>query len=141
MQASTLRCLGRFVSGADNSLRHYMFDEKNSRLAVGVTTDYHCFVVAIEGCESRSIRTNFDSQGADVGALQDIFQNLGCHTAVALDGGGSATIFVEGRPLLRPSDRHDVALLPRERLVPGMWAVDYIPGEKAFECEYIYSRV
>jgi len=97
---------------------------KISRLAVGVTADYHCFVVAIEGCESRSIRSNFDSQGADVGALQDICQNLGCHTAVALDGGGSATIFVEGRPLFRPSDRHDVALLPRERLVPGMWAVD-----------------
>lgn len=68
------------------------------RTAAGLTIDNHLILVAADG---RNIR----SAGLTIHELALLMQALGCTTALNLDGGGSTTMWVEGRGIVNhPSD-------------------------------------
>ena len=99
-----------------------MFANK-ARIGIGVRSDNRCYVVMIEGCDSRTFFPEYDSAGGNTDDLTRHFLGLGCHDAVALDGGGSAQIAFRGKTMVRLSDRYDVPMVPAERLIPGAWMV------------------
>lgn len=92
-------------------------------IAFGIREDNRCFVVFIEGCESRSYVEEFDSYGGSLKSVSELLKDLGCKNAVLLDGGGSAQIVYKSKLISRASDRHDVLLTPMERIVGGGWMV------------------
>lgn len=101
----------------------HMFTPNRARIGVGLRSDNRCFVVLIEGCESRTFFSEYDSAGGSTNDLTTRFLNLGCHEAVALDEGGSAQIAFRGQHMARVADRNDVPLIPAERVIPGAWMV------------------
>ena len=77
----------------------------------------------LEGCEPRTAFPAWDSAGVTMDELADTLTDLGCTEVVQLDGGGSAALFFDGRPMVKGADRNDIAFLAAERAVPGAWMV------------------
>ena len=75
-------------------------DGRHPRAAVGVT-DSHLFVVACDGRRSRM------DAGLSLEELAAMLCDLGCHTAMNLDGGGSTTLVHRGHLLNRPYSEQD----------------------------------
>jgi hypothetical protein len=75
-------------------------DGRHPRAAVGIT-DTHLFVVACDGRRSRM------DAGLSLEELAAILRDLGCHTAMNLDGGGSTTLVHRGHLLNRPYSEQD----------------------------------
>jgi hypothetical protein len=75
-------------------------DGRHPRAAVGVT-DSHLFVVACDGRRSRM------DAGLSLEELAAMLSDLGCHTAMNLDGGGSTTLVHRGHLLNRPYSEQD----------------------------------
>ena len=68
----------------------------NPRTAIGIIDDLHYLVVVSDG------RTD-ESQGLSLYQLASIMKNYGCKTAYNLDGGGSSTLYFNGRILNTPT--------------------------------------
>lgn len=101
----------------------YLMSQTRAFIGFGIRPDNRCFVVVIEGCESRSLFVGSDSVGGSLEDLTRCLLTLGCTEAVALDSGGSSEIVFAGRSIVRPMDRNDVPLIPQHRLNPGGWLV------------------
>jgi len=99
----------------------YLTTRRLARIGFGIHPSGRCYVILVEGCEPRTFLPESDSPGGTPGDLVERLLRLGCRDAVMLDGGGSAQLVFEGRPINRPADRHDVPLLPMERVIPGGW--------------------
>jgi hypothetical protein len=97
--------------------------KNRTRIGFGITPDMRCYVVVIEGCEVRTFHPEFDSIGGSMDDLKNYLLELGCKEAIALDEGGSAQLVFKGRPMVRVTDRHDISLVPSERLIPGAWMI------------------
>jgi Phosphodiester glycosidase len=95
--------------------------EARARIAFGIRADGRALIVAAEGCEPRSVVLGADSRGVTLDEMTDALLDLGCREAVALDSGGAAGLYLGTEPLIRASDRNDVALVPSERTIPGAW--------------------
>ena len=70
---------------------------RNPRAAVGWNKD-HLFLVEVDG------RQRYLSVGMTTQELADYMVRLGCDSAMSLDGGGSATCWVYGQVMNRPSE-------------------------------------
>lgn len=71
---------------------------RNPRSAVCLEADNTTlWLVVVDGRSSRSVGMTCDE-------TRDLMQDLGCHSAVMLDGGGSSTLVVEGSVVNSPSD-------------------------------------
>lgn len=87
--------------------------DPNPRTAVGTTPDGKLVVVVVDGREYGY------SAGMTLRRLAEFMVELGCRDAINLDGGGSSTMWINGRVANRPSD-------PTERLVSSALVV--LPG-------------
>ncbi|MGD9910531.1 MAG: phosphodiester glycosidase family protein [Candidatus Izemoplasmatales bacterium] len=68
----------------------------NPRTAFGYLDNYHYLFVVVDG------RTTISS-GVDIEELADIMASLGCTQAYNWDGGGSATMYFDGKVINTPS--------------------------------------
>ena len=81
-------------------LKSDWFVGKNPRTAVGFNADSTIlFLVTVDGRQ-----TNY-SVGMSLNELADFMINIGCYQAVNLDGGGSTTMWVNGKLQNSPSDK------------------------------------
>lgn len=78
--------------GRPEALPHTPFnDNRHPRSAVCLTHDGHTLLLAADG-------RNALAQGLSLPELTYVLQQLGCRTALNLDGGGSTTLYVRGEP-------------------------------------------
>jgi hypothetical protein len=75
-------------------------DGRHPRAAIGLNDD-HLYVLACDGRRSRM------DAGLTLVELAEIMRDLGCHTAMNLDGGGSTTLVHRGHLLNRPYSEQD----------------------------------
>ncbi|MBQ9674074.1 MAG: phosphodiester glycosidase family protein [Ruminococcus sp.] len=68
----------------------------NPRTAIGIIDDLHYIFVVSDG------RTS-DSQGLSLSQLAEFMKNLGATTAYNLDGGGSSTMYFNGKVINNPT--------------------------------------
>jgi len=95
-------------------------DRKNlaPRTVIGFNAT-HLFLVVVDGRQPRL------SVGMSHGELADLMQRLGCTDALNMDGGGSSTLWLDGKVVNSPSDRtgeravgNAVVIVRRENNVP-----------------------
>ena len=103
--------------------RERHINSTTARIGLGLRPDARCYVLVLEGCEPRTAFPAWDSAGVTMDELADTLTDLGCTEVVQLDGGGSAALFFDGRPMVKGADRNDIAFLAAERAVPGAWMV------------------
>lgn len=83
-------------------VRDYQATELNDksrhpRTAIGQLDDNRYLLVVVEGRME-------GADGMTLGELQQLFLKLGCKTAYNLDGGGSTTLYFQGKVINTPSD-------------------------------------
>jgi len=71
--------------------------ERHPRSAVGVSRDY-IYLVEVDGRQPKL------SVGMTLAELRDYMQKLGCELALSLDGGASATLWLNGKVMNSPCD-------------------------------------
>ena len=76
------------------------------RTAMGYTNKDKLIILVVEG------RNPGIAMGATLEELAAIMVSLGCEEAVNLDGGGSSTMLVNGKPTIKPSDKEGERPLP-----------------------------
>lgn len=86
------------VEWREESFARTLVVAKAPRTAVGVRADGKLLLVVLDG------RRAGVNRGVDLYELADILAELGCREALNLDGGGSSTLFRDGRIQNRPSD-------------------------------------
>jgi exopolysaccharide biosynthesis protein len=79
------------------SISEVFFHARHPRTAVGAKADGTLVFVTVDG------RRPFESVGMNLPELTDLLLELGCVSAVNLDGGGSTTMVVGGEIVNRPS--------------------------------------
>ena len=77
----------------------YKADERHPRTAFGWNST-NAFLLVIDGRQAHS-------RGASLTELGTILADMGCTTAINLDGGGSAELMMEGKVLNSPSDGYE----------------------------------
>ena len=78
-------------------------DGRHPRCALALTADQLLAVA----CDGR----HRDDAGMTLGELADALVGLGAHSALNLDGGGSASLVCRGRLVNRPREQHGIGLL------------------------------
>ncbi len=73
-------------------------DERHPRTAIGIREDGSWVLVVVDGRQADL------SVGMTLAQLAALMQQLGCRQAINLDGGGSTTLFLNGRVVNSPSD-------------------------------------
>jgi hypothetical protein len=71
---------------------------RHPRTAVGIRSDGHWILLVVDGRQEQT------SIGMTLPELAEYMVSLGCVRALNLDGGGSSTLFVDGRTRNSPSD-------------------------------------
>jgi hypothetical protein len=89
------------------------FFEKHPRTGVGVTDDGTLLLIVVDG------RQPDWSVGMKLRRFARLFQNLGATWALNLDGGGSTTMYADGRVRNRPSDESERAVSSALLVLPG----------------------
>jgi exopolysaccharide biosynthesis protein len=86
----------------------------NPRTAIGIIDNLHYVFVVSDG------RTS-ESEGLTLYELASVMKDLGCTTAYNLDGGGSSTMYFNGKVINNPTDGHTTG----ERKVSDIIYVGY----------------
>ena len=76
--------------------------ERHPRTAIGWNDNYF-FLVEVDG---RQLKAHL-SEGMTLAELAAYMVKLGCHVAVNLDGGGSATFWLDGHTVSKPCDKQE----------------------------------
>lgn len=93
---------GEIISDLDNEVIH-------PRTAIGINRNgRYIYLLVVDG------RQPFYSAGATFQELAELLKGLGAHFAMALDGGGSSTLVIEGE-----DGRAVVLNSPIDRYIPG----------------------
>lgn len=87
----------RLEEPARESISEVFFLARHPRTAVGVRADGTLLLVTVDG------RRPAESVGMSLPELTDLMLELGCVSALNLDGGGSTTMVVDGRVVNSPS--------------------------------------
>ncbi len=90
--------------------------DKHPRTAMGYTRDGRLILLVIEG------RFPGKAEGATLTQEAQMLKELGCTEALNLDGGGSSSLLVNGKPTITPSDKEG------QRPVPAVFIVKYKGG-------------
>ena len=85
--------------------------DKHPRTAMGYTNDGQIIYLVVEG------RFPGKSEGATLPELANMLKDIGCIEALNLDGGGSSTLLINGKPTITPSDKEG------ERPVPAVMMI------------------
>jgi hypothetical protein len=91
-----------FVSGEN---------DKHPRTAMGYTSQGKLIILVVQG------RFPGKAEGATLLQEAKILQDLGCHEALNLDGGGSSCLLINGKETIKPSDQAG------ERPVPAVFII------------------
>jgi len=78
-------------------------DGRHPRCALALTDD----ALLAVACDGR----HDDEAGMTLGELADELVELGAHSALNLDGGGSASLVIDGELVNRPREQHGIELL------------------------------
>ncbi len=94
---------GKVVDGIedveiDTNIGNHSIQGDQPRTAVGVIDENHLVFVVVDG------RSPGYSAGVTMTELAEIMQSLGATTAYNLDGGGSATMYYDGKVVNQPSN-------------------------------------
>ncbi|MGD8195401.1 phosphodiester glycosidase family protein [Herbiconiux sp. P18] len=97
---------GEIVDGIDSvevdtNFGNHTIQGEQPRTAVGVIDDNHLVFVVVDG------RNAGHSAGVTMTGLAQIMQSLGATTAYNLDGGGSSTMYFDGRVVNDPNGTSD----------------------------------
>jgi hypothetical protein len=87
----------RLEEPEQESISRVFFLARHPRTAVGVRADGGLLFVTVDG------RRPEESVGMSLPELTDLMLELGCVSAINLDGGGSTTMVIEGQVVNRPS--------------------------------------
>ena len=87
----------RLEKPEEESISRVFFLARHPRTAVGVRADGTLLFVTVDG------RRPKESVGMSLPELTDLMLELGCVSAINLDGGGSTTMVVDGNVVNRPS--------------------------------------
>ena len=86
-------------------------DDKHPRTAMGYTNDGKLILLVIEG------RFPGKAEGATLTQEAQMLKDIGCKEALNLDGGGSSTMLINGKPTITPSDKEG------QRPVPAVFII------------------
>jgi hypothetical protein len=116
----------------------YPLDWENgraARMAVAVL-DGLVAIIHAGGSKSQAYRPGIDNLGLSLSELTDFASHLGCSDCLNLDGGGSATMRVDGKTVIPVSDRDAKTGGHLERPVPQMIAISLAgnPANHGFPC-------
>lgn len=89
------------------------------RTAIGQKEDGTIVMIVIEGRQVQSL-------GATLKDVQDLLYERGVVNAIAMDGGSSSIMYLDGQTIITPSSQGNVS-----RYLPNAWVV--LPGEKDVE--------
>ncbi len=87
-------------------------DGRHPRCALALTGD-RLLAAACDGRHS-------DEAGLTLGELAGVLVGLGAHTALNLDGGGSASLVCHGRLVNRPREQHGIELLEGRQIATAL---------------------
>jgi exopolysaccharide biosynthesis protein len=87
----------RLEEPAKESISRAFFLARHPRTAAGVRADGKLLFVTVDG------RRPEESVGMSLPELTDLLLELGCVSAINLDGGGSTTMVIDGKVVNRPS--------------------------------------
>ncbi|MBV9986743.1 MAG: phosphodiester glycosidase family protein [Chitinophagaceae bacterium] len=87
--------------------------DKHPRTAMGYTRDGKLIFLVIEG------RFPNKAEGATLTQEAQMLQQLGCLEALNLDGGGSSSLLINGKPTITPSDKEGQRPVPAVIMVKG----------------------
>jgi exopolysaccharide biosynthesis protein len=79
------------------SISRVFFLARHPRTAVGIRADGTLLFVTVDG------RRPDESVGMSLREMTDLMLELGCVSAINLDGGGSTTMVIDGKVVNRPS--------------------------------------
>ena len=91
---------GKIKDTYKEELIDIMADGKHPRTAIGITKDKHLILFV---CEGRNMTEGVP--GYTTGEVAQILLDYGCTDALNLDGGGSTMMLVNGKEMLKPSDK------------------------------------
>lgn len=86
-----------YITKDEEAFYYSNISKRHPRAAAGITRDHRLILLVIEGRQ-------INSRGAYPEELAKIMKNLGCVEAINLDGGGSASMIVDGQMLIAPSE-------------------------------------
>ncbi|MEO7531356.1 MAG: phosphodiester glycosidase family protein [Sediminibacterium sp.] len=86
-------------------------DDKHPRTAMGYTANGKLILMVIEG------RFPGKAEGATLTQEARMLKEVGCVEALNLDGGGSSTLLINGKPTITPSDKEG------QRPVPAVFII------------------
>lgn len=93
---ATLKIVGEWKISA----KKFVNRKRHPRSMFGRRNDGTILLVAVDGRSKRSA-------GMSIPEMQSLALTLGCKEALNLDGGGSTTLWVDGKILNRPNDGHE----------------------------------
>lgn len=98
---------GFFTILKDSEKTYFTFESRNSRTAAGLSSDGKTlFLLVVEG------ERPFKSKGLSYPECADIMLRLGASDCIQMDGGGSSSLFINGKNMLYyRTIRHDAAFL------------------------------
>jgi exopolysaccharide biosynthesis protein len=76
-------------------------DKRHARTAIGIKPNGHWIFVVVDGRQPEL------SIGMTMNELAQLMKELGCHSALNLDGGGSSTFVLNGQVVNSPYDEED----------------------------------
>ncbi|HVN67507.1 MAG TPA: phosphodiester glycosidase family protein, partial [Candidatus Sulfotelmatobacter sp.] len=93
-----------YVSKDEERFKADIAQGRAARTAVGIGRDDKVILVTVDGLpRTRAARSAKNSIGMTLEELADLMINLGCVEAMNLDGGGSTTMWIDGRVVNQPA--------------------------------------
>lgn len=97
-----------YVSKHDEKFRSDIAQGRAARTAVGITKDNKLLLVTVDGLPRvKSERNDRSSIGLTLEELAELMINLGSTDAMNLDGGGSTTMWIDGRIVNKPASGYE----------------------------------
>ncbi|OGC11805.1 hypothetical protein A3K48_04870 [candidate division WOR-1 bacterium RIFOXYA12_FULL_52_29] len=92
-----------YVSKHEENFRPDIAKSRAARSAVGITKDNKILLVTVDGLpRQKKSRSEKSSIGMTLEELAELMINLGAVEAMNLDGGGSTTMWIDGKTVNRP---------------------------------------
>lgn len=84
----------------DTNFGNHSIQGSQPRTGIGIIDENHFVFIVVDG------RSSGYSKGVTMTEFAELFQSLGCTTAYNLDGGGSSTMYFQGRVVNNPLGRN-----------------------------------
>ena len=93
-----------YVSKNEEKFKSDIATGRAARTAVGITRDNKLLLVTVDGLpRDKSLRDDRSSIGVTLEELAELMINLGAVEAMNLDGGGSTTMWIDGKVVNKPA--------------------------------------